>query len=132
MRKIVFLICVALDLACVQAKASKIALSADRTEVTPDGEVLAFVSLSVCDAAGRVVPRSNQLVKFSVEGATGKIVSTDNGNAIDYIPFQSHERNAYNGRALMIGRAKKGATGKIVVRAESDGLKSAIIELQSK
>ena len=91
MRKIVFLICVALGLACVQAKASKIALSADRTEVTPDGEVLAFVSLSVCDAAGRVVPRSNQLVKFSVEGA-----------------------------------------GKIEVRAESNGLKAASIELQSK
>ena len=131
MRKIVFLICVALGLACVQAKASKIALSADRTEVTPDGEVLAFVSLSVCDAAGRVVPRSNQLVKFSVEGA-GEIVSTDNGNAIDYTPLQSHERNAYNGRALVIVRAKKGATGKIVVRAESDGLKAASIELQSK
>ena len=76
MRKIVFLICVALGLACVQAKASKIALSADRTEVTPDG----------------VVPRSNQFVKFSVEGATGKIV----------------------------------------VRAESNGLKAASIELQSK
>ena len=131
MRKIVFLICVALSLACVQAKASKIALSTDRTEVTPDGEVLAFVSLSVCDAAGRVVPRSNQLVKFSVEGA-GEIVSTDNGNAIDYTPLQSHERNAYNGRALVIVRAKKGATGKIVVRAESDGLKAASIELQSK
>ena len=131
MRKIVFLICVALGLACVQAKASKIALSADRTEVTPDGEVLAFVSLSVCDAAGRVVPRSNQLVKFSMEGA-GEIVSTDNGNAIDYTPFQSHERNAYNGHALVIVRAKNGETGKIVVRAESNGLKSASIELQSK
>ena len=131
MRKIVFLICVALGLACVQAKASKIALSADRTEVTPDGEVLAFVSLSVCDAAGRVVPRSNQLVKFSVEGA-GEIVSTANGNAIDYTPFQSHERNAYNGHALVIVRAKNGETGKIVVRAESNGLKAASIELQSK
>ena len=131
MRKIVFLICVALGLACVQAKASKIALSADRTEVTADGQVLAFVSLSVCDAAGRVVPRSNQLVKFSVEGA-GEIVSTDNGNAIDYTPFQSHERNAYNGHALVIVRAKKGATGKIVVSAESDGLKAARIELVSK
>ena len=131
MRKIVFLICVALGLACVQAKASKIALSADRTEVTPDGDVLAFVSLSVCDAAGRVVPRSNQLVKFSMEGA-GEIVSTDNGNAIDYTPFQSHERNAYNGHALVIVRAKNGETGKIVVRAESNGLKSASIELQSK
>ena len=131
MRKIVFLICVALGLACVQAKASKIALSADRTEVTPDGEVLAFVSLSVCDAAGRVVPRSNQLVKFSMEGA-GEIVSTDNGNAIDYTPFQSHERNAYNGHALVIVRAKNGETGKIVVRAESNGLKAASIELQSK
>ena len=131
MRKIVFLICVALGLACVQAKASKIALSADRTEVTPDGDVLAFVSLSVCDAAGRLVPRSNQLVKFSVEAAAEK-ESTDNGNAIDYTPFQSHERNAYNGHALVIVRAKKGGTGKIVVRAESNGLKAASIELQSK
>ena len=112
-------------------KARKLALSADRTEVTADGQVLAFVSLSVCDAAGRVVPRSNQLVKFSVEGA-GEIVSTDNGNAIDYTPFQSHERNAYNGHALVIVRAKKGATGKIVVSAESDGLKAARIELVSK
>lgn len=112
-------------------KAKSIALSADRTEVTSDGEVLAFVSLSICDKAGRVVPRSNQLIRFSVEGA-GEIVSTDNGNAIDFTPFQSHERNAYNGHALVIVKAKKGETGKIVVRAESDGLKPARIELVSK
>ncbi|MGM9802694.1 MAG: glycoside hydrolase family 2 TIM barrel-domain containing protein, partial [Muribaculaceae bacterium] len=112
-------------------KAKNIALSADRTEVTADGEVLAFVSLSICDKAGRVVPRSNQLIRFSVEGA-GEIVSTDNGNAIDFTPFQSHERNAYNGHALVIVRAKKGETGKIVVKAESDGLKAGSIELVSK
>lgn len=112
-------------------KAKSIALSADRTEVTADGHVLAFVSLSVCDKAGRVVPRTNPLVHFSVEGA-GEIVSTDNGNAIDFTPFQSHSRNAYNGHALVIVRAKKGQTGRIVVKAESEGLKSGRVELVSK
>ncbi|MGN0229917.1 MAG: beta-galactosidase GalB [Muribaculaceae bacterium] len=112
-------------------KAQKLALSTDRTEVTADGQVLAFISLSVCDKAGRVVPRSNPNIRFSVEGA-GEIVSTDNGNAIDFTPFQSHERNAYNGHALVIVKAKKGETGKIVVRAESQGLRSASIVLESK
>lgn len=112
-------------------KAKYISLSTNRTEVTADGAVLAFVSLSVCDKAGRVVPRNNALIRFSVEGV-GEIVSTDNGNAIDFTPFQSHERNAYNGHALVIVKARKGQTGKIVVKAESDGLKAGRIELVSR
>lgn len=112
-------------------KAKSLFLSADRTEVAADGSVLAFVSLSVCDKSGRVVPRSNHPVHFSVEGA-GEIVSTDNGNAIDFTSFQSHERNAYNGHALVIVKAKKGQTGRIVVKAESDGLKAGRVELVSK
>lgn len=112
-------------------KARSLRLTTDRTEVTSDGSVLAFVSLSICDKNGLVVPRSNPLVRFSVEGA-GEIVSTDNGNAIDFTPFQSHRRNAYNGHALVIVKAKKGQTGKIVVRAESDGLKAGRVELESR
>lgn len=112
-------------------KARSLKLAADRTEVTSDGSVLAFVSLSICDKNGLVVPRSNLPVRFSVEGA-GEIVSTDNGNAIDFTPFQSHRRNAYNGHALVIVKAKKGLTGKIVVRAESDGLKAGRVELESR
>ena len=96
-----------------------------------DGSALAFVSLSICDKNGLVVPRSNPQICFSVEGA-GEIVSTDNGNAIDFIPFQSHERRAYNGHALVIVKAKKGQTGKMVVKAESEDLKAGSVELMSK
>ena len=65
-------------------------------------------------------------------GEAGEIVSTDNGNAIDFTPFQSHERRAYNGHALVIVKAKKGQMGKIVVKAESEGLKTGSVELMSK
>jgi beta-galactosidase len=45
------------------------------------------------------------------------------------VEFPSKERNAFNGKALAIVRAKKGETGRIVVVAESDGLKMATVEI---
>ena len=39
------------------------------------------------------------------------------------MPFQSHEREAFNGLALVIVRARKGATGRITVTVIGDGLK---------
>ena len=37
-----------------------------------------------------------------------------------------------NGHALVIVKAKKGQTGKIVVKPESEGLKAGSVELMSK
>lgn len=66
-----------------------------------------------------------------MEGA-GEMVSTDNGNPIDFTSFKSHERNAFNGLALVIVKAKKGEKGKIVIKAESEGLKTGVIEVISR
>jgi beta-galactosidase len=59
------------------------------------------------------------------------IVATDNGDATSFVPFQSTEREAYNGLALVIVKAKKNASGKITVKASSNGLQmgSTTIEL---
>lgn len=112
-------------------KAAALALSADRKEIPADGSELLFVTAAVQDKGKLTVPRSNPLIRFSVEGA-GEIVSTDNGNPIDFTPFQSHERNAFNGLALVIVKAKKGEKGKIIIKAESDGLKTATVEVVCK
>lgn len=112
-------------------KAAKLTLTADRKEVQADGSELVFVTVAVQDKHQQTVPRSNPLIKFTVEGA-GEIVSTDNGNQIDFTSFQSHERNAFNGLALVIVKAKKNIEGKIVIKAESEGLKIGVVEVASR
>lgn len=112
-------------------KATKLALTADKKEISSDDSELVFVTVAIQDKNKLTIPRSNQSIKFSVEGA-GEIVSTDNGNPIDFTSFQSHERNAFNGLALVVVKAKKNETGKIVIKAESKGLKTGTIEVVSK
>ena len=109
----------------------RLALSTDRTTIAADDSELAFITLRVQDKQGRTVPRSCPEIHFSIEGA-GEIVSTDNGNPIDFTPFSSHNRQAFNGLALVIVKAKKGESGSIVVKAESAGLRSAKVTIETK
>jgi beta-galactosidase len=110
--------------------ATKLTLKADRSKITADGKDLSFITVTVADKSGLMVPRSDNDIKFSVEGP-GEIVATDNGNATDLTSFQSPERNAFNGLALVIVRAKAGQPGTIVLKAESGGLKGSSIQIKS-
>lgn len=110
--------------------AAKIQLSADRANIKNDGDDLSFVTVKIADNAGLMVPRSKPQLQFSIEGA-GEIVATDNGDATDLTAFKSHSRRAFNGLALVIVRAKKGARGPITVRATSDGLASGAVTLRA-
>ena len=103
---------------------SKVALSADRTRIKADGRDLSFVTVRLIDTAGLLVPRSKNRIKFSVSGP-GEIVAVDNGDATSHESFQSPERNAYNGMALVVVRTKKGKPGQIRLHAESNGLRAA-------
>jgi beta-galactosidase len=111
--------------------AKKLALSPDRIQIANDGTDLAFITLNVQDKNGLTVPRSHPVVTFEVEGP-GEIMATDNGDATSFISFQSPERPAYNGMALVIVKAKKGQKGTIRVRAKSSGLVTAVTEVKIK
>lgn len=52
-------------------------------------------------------------------------------DATSHESFQAKERKAYNGLCLVILRTKPGVPGEIVLRAKSDGLKSARSILRS-
>jgi len=43
--------------------------------------------------------------------------------------FQSHDKKAFNGMALMIVKAKKGAKGIIKITVKADGLESGKTEI---
>jgi beta-galactosidase len=109
---------------------AKLALETDRSTIKADGKDLAFITVRIADAEGLTVPRTHNLVKFSMTGP-GEIVAVDNGDATSFEPFQAKQRKAYNGLALVIVKAKPGQPGGIRLKADSDELKSAVIRLES-
>jgi beta-galactosidase len=111
--------------------AARLAMSADRNELQADGKDLSFVTVAIADKDGKPVPRTSNVVRFSVTGPAD-LVATDNGDATSLVSFQSPERAAFNGLALAIIKTRPGQAGKIVVRAVSDGLGSATVALNSK
>ncbi len=111
--------------------AAKLEASADRRVIAADGRDLSFITVRVLDAAGRPAPTANTRIRFSVEGP-GEIVATDNGDPTDMTAFPSHERDAFNGLALVIVRAVAGRSGAVTVHAEADALQPARVELTTQ
>ncbi|OJJ57666.1 hypothetical protein ASPSYDRAFT_46851 [Aspergillus sydowii CBS 593.65] len=107
--------------------AASLRVSADRSEISADGEDLSFLTVEVVDSDGQVVVDADNKIKFSVSG--GKLLATDNGFPADYTSFVSPERKAFNGLCLGIVSAQAGKAGEISVKVESEGLDSAEIRL---
>lgn len=111
-------------------EATQLHASADRDTIRADGKDLSFITIQVSDKEGLLVPRSNHLIEFSIEGP-GEIVATDNGDQTDMLKFPSHMRKAFNGLALVIVRSDRSKLGDITVKAKSEGLKAAQIIIKS-
>ena len=109
--------------------AKQLLLAADRAKIASDGKDLSFVTVTVADAKGRLVPRSKNHLTFDLSGP-GEIVAVDNGDATSFEPFQARERNAYNGLALVIIRATQ--PGKLTLTAHGDGLKTATVRITAE
>ena len=121
----------ATDVMKTTGPAKKLTLKADRSKIAADGQDLSYITVTVADKHGLLVPRSNNHIKFEISGP-GEIVATDDGDPTSFEPFQAPEHNAFNGLALVIVRAKTGEPGTIKLEAEADGLKSATIKIKSK
>lgn len=121
----------ATDVMKTTGPAAKLTLQADRDKIRADGQDLSFITVTVADKNGLLVPRSKNHIQFQIEGP-GEIVATDNGDATSFESFQAPERNAFNGLALVIVRAKPGQPGTIKLTAISDGLEAAAIRIKSR
>jgi beta-galactosidase len=116
----------ATDVVETTGPAAKLTLAPDRAKIAADGRDLSYVTVTVADEKGRLVPRSKNHIKFDLEGP-GEIVAVDNGDATSFESFQAKERNAYNGLALVIVRATQ--PGGIKLSAHADGLKDAATQI---
>ncbi len=116
------------DVMKTTGRPAQISASSDRSVIKPDGSDLAFITIRIEDKDKWLVPRSINLVNFTIDGP-GKIVAVDNGDATSHDPFQASYRKAYNGLCLVIVKADKGATGSFTVKAQSKGLKGSAVTI---
>jgi len=105
--------------------ASKLIVTPDRSRIQADGKDLSFVTITVVDKDGLMVPRSKPLLKFTVEGP-GELAAADNGDPTDLTVFSSPERKSFNGLAMAIIRAKPGAKSPITLRVSGEGLPETV------
>jgi beta-galactosidase len=111
-------------------EAAAVALEADRGDLRADGRDLAFVTVSIRDASGGLVPRASQRVRFRIEGP-GEIAGVDNGDPTRLESFQAKDCPAFKGLCLVIVRTLAGRAGSITLHAEAGGFRPAQVRLRS-
>jgi beta-galactosidase len=117
---------VAEDVLRTAGEPAKIELSADRETVSTDWDEVVHITAEVVDAVGVRIPRTDQVIEFSVDGP-GKLIAVDSGDVESIEPFQTNERVAFQGRALAIVRGT--AAGTITVHATAEGLEAGKLEV---
>lgn len=109
---------------------AKIILKADRSVVNGDSKDLSFVTGTIVDKDGVIVPGAGNLVRFSINGE-GFIAGVDNGSPASHEPFKASQHTAMNGLVLAIVQPN-GRAGKITLSARADGLEPATIVIEVK
>jgi beta-galactosidase len=110
--------------------AAKLVMSADRQEVSGDGEDVAMFAVEVRDAQDRLVPITDNDVTLKVSGE-GKLIGVGNGDPTDQGSDKGASRKAFCGYCMAVVQStKKG--GSITVEATSSGLAPATITLPAK
>ncbi|MGH7953364.1 MAG: DUF4982 domain-containing protein, partial [Limisphaerales bacterium] len=120
----------ATDVVRTTGPAAKILLSPDRALIAADGKDLSYVTATVADKKNLMVPRASNRIHFEISGP-GEIIATDNGDPTGLESFQSKDRNAFNGLALVIIRSTASA-GTIRLTAHANGLSPATVTISSK
>jgi beta-galactosidase len=106
-------------------------VTADRSQLTANGEDLAYVAVELHDADGTPIYARNddRQVRVRVRG-TGTLAGIGNGNPVDVSSFQSGERKTFHGRVVAVVRAGAQA-GTIVVDIDAEGLPSRQVRLNA-
>ena len=96
-----------------------IRLTADRTEISADGEDVAILKVEALDKEGRAVPTAGNLIGFKVSGA-GALIGVGNGDPNCQQSDKEPKRSLFNGLAQVIVQSTK-RPGEIRIEAVKEG-----------
>jgi beta-galactosidase len=111
-------------------RAAKLVLTADRQEISADGEDVAMFAVEVQDAQGRYMPLADNQVSFRVSGQ-GNVAGVGNGDPTSHESDKGSSRKAFCGLCMAVVQSKK-AAGNITVEASSPGLTPASVTISAK
>jgi beta-galactosidase len=110
-------------------KPAKIALFADRNVLAAVWDDVVYVTATIVDENGVLVPNAGDLITFKT-GGDGVVAAVESGDNGSHELFQASERRAYQGRSFAILKATR-APGRITIEASAPGLKSNAITINS-
>lgn len=120
---------VATDELRTAGKAARIVLSADHPQIAPGWEHVDYVTATVVDANGIVVPRASELITFHLQGP-GLVTMVDNGDNTSHESFQGNARRAYEGRCIAVLQASQ--PGNLTLSASAVGLAGSTVHLTAE
>ncbi|NOY36352.1 MAG: DUF4982 domain-containing protein [Chlorobi bacterium] len=109
---------------------AKIVLEADRSAIHADGKDLSFITVTVTDKDGIMVPDADNLINFGIDGDF-TIAGVDNGCQTSLESFKANHRKAFNGKCLLIVQAPE-KDGEATITATSEGLEKASVVIEAK
>ena len=93
----------------------------DQPVLKADGDDLAFVTVSLTDADGNLIPDANDQLKFEVKGA-GSFKAVCNGDATSLEPFTQPTMRLFSGQLVVIVQAaRQQGTATLIVTDEKTG-----------
>ena len=119
--------------------ASKLQVSVDKTAIDADGASLAYITVDVTDANGKLDTTAINKIQFNLSG-NGVILGVDNGDQATTAKYQqssvltsetSANIDAYAGKALVIVRSTKDA-GSFTVNVTSGSLTGGSVTVNTK
>src|SRR5216117_823188 len=108
---------------------ARVALAPDRARIRANGDDLSFITVTVQDRAGALVPTAEPLIRFRLSGGDARIVGVDNGDQTSHTSFKANQVRLFNGKALVIIRAGT-RPGTVTLTAAGDGLTPSAVPLQ--
>ena len=107
----------------------RIELEADRSVISADGLDLSYITIKVVDRQGVIIPDADHKIKIELSGH-GTIAGMGSADVLSNQPFDSNERKVFQGKALLVVRARR-SEGEIRVKATANGLKGSTILLKT-
>ena len=110
-------------------EAAAIDLIVDQKEVSANETDVVHCEVTIVDDSGVMLPNANKMVTFDVEGPA-RIIGVENGDVLNLEPHKVNYRKTFNGKCLLMIQTTD-QTGTIIIRAKSEGLDSAVVEIES-
>ena len=112
-------------------KPHRLQLDADRSVLNADGNDLAFITVSLIDKNGTLLPDADDDLQFSVEGA-GTFRGVCNGDATSLQVMTQPQMKLFHGQLVVVVQASETA-GDITLRVKGNkGYLNGVIKLRSK